>query len=107
MPTAVLTPYWVNGIQKLKLVSQGGRKLRVVSSGYSINLFPIDSEPPARGFIPPELSANVHAARCLAQLRSKDKNIEKYIYLLQLKHADESMFYRLCLENMQVCFPIS
>lgn len=40
--------------------------------------------------------------RCMAQLRSKDKDIEKYIYLSQLKHTDESMFYRLCLNNMSV-----
>ena len=44
----------------------------------------------------------VHAQRCLAQLRSKDKGIEKYIYLSQLKDADPNMFYRLCLANMAV-----
>ena len=44
----------------------------------------------------------VHAQRCLAQLRSKDKCIEKYIYLRQLKDADPNMFYRLCLANMAV-----
>ena len=47
----------------------------------------------------------VHAQRCLAQLRSKDKAIEKYIYLSQLKDADPSMFYRMCLANMAVCVP--
>ena len=45
----------------------------------------------------------MHYQRCLAQLRSKDKNIEKYIYLSQLKDADPSMFYRMCLANMAVC----
>ena len=44
----------------------------------------------------------MHYQRCLAQLRSKDKNIEKYIYLSQLKDADPSMFYRICLANMAV-----
>ncbi|KAF8531081.1 malic enzyme [Gautieria morchelliformis] len=87
MPTAVLTPYWVNGIQKLKLAPQG-------------------REPPARGFIPPQLDTKVHAARCLSQLRAKDKNIEKYIFLAQLKHTDEPMFYRLCLENMEEITPL-
>lgn len=38
----------------------------------------------------------------MAQLRSKDKDIEKYIYLSQLKHADENMFYRLCMANLSV-----
>jgi len=87
MPTAVLTPYWVNGVQKLKLASQG-------------------PEPPTHGFVPPVLDTKVHAARCLAQLRSKDKDLEKYIYLAQLKHADESMFYQLCLEHMQEITPL-
>ena len=44
----------------------------------------------------------MHAARCLAQLRSKDKPLEKYIYLAQLKDADPHMFYRLCMANMAV-----
>ena len=46
----------------------------------------------------------MHYQRCLAQLRSKDKSIEKYIYLSQLKDADPGMFYRMCLANMAVCF---
>ena len=54
------------------------------------------------GQLPPALDENIHAQRCLAQLRSKDKNIEKYIYLSQLKDADHNMFYRLCLANMAV-----
>ncbi len=31
------------------------------------------------------------------------KPIEKYIYLSQLKHTNEDLFYRLCLANMPVC----
>ena len=57
---------------------------------------------PAHGLTPPALDGQVHATRCLAQLRSKDKNIEKYIYLSQLKDTDPSMFYRLCLAHMSV-----
>ena len=57
---------------------------------------------PAHGLLPPALDDSIHAQRCLAQLRSKDKNIEKYIYLTQLKDADHNMFYRLCLANMAV-----
>lgn len=48
------------------------------------------------------MEASVHKLRCLNQLRSKDKNIEKYIYLSQLKDADTNMFYNLCLEHMSV-----
>ncbi|KAF8586624.1 hypothetical protein K439DRAFT_1631511 [Ramaria rubella] len=87
MPTAVLTPYWVNGVQKLKRAPQG-------------------PEPRPHGFEPPAFNKTVHAQRCLEQLRSKDKNIEKYIYLSQLKDADESMFYYLCLHHMQEITPL-
>ena len=58
---------------------------------------------PARGLTPPALNGAVHVVRCHAQLRSKDKAIEKYIYLSQLKQSDEHMFYHLCVENMTVC----
>lgn len=59
---------------------------------------------PAHGLTPPALDDDIHKLRCIAQLRSKDKPIEKYIYLTQLKDADHNMFYKLCLENMAVCF---
>jgi hypothetical protein len=58
--------------------------------------------PPPRGLLPAAYDDAVHATRCLAQLRSKGKPIEQYIYLSQLKHANEDLFYRLCLANMQV-----
>jgi hypothetical protein len=38
----------------------------------------------------------------MEQLRSKDKDIEKYIYLSGLKDADPNMFYELCLNHMPV-----
>lgn len=80
----VLTPYWVNGVQKLKVAPQA----------------------PKRGLIPPALEHSGHAMRCLAQLRAKEKNIEKYIYLSALKDHDHAMFYKLCLENMSEFTPI-
>ncbi|PIL23156.1 hypothetical protein GSI_14465 [Ganoderma sinense ZZ0214-1] len=83
----VLTPVWSNGVQKLKVTSAPPSK-------------------PAHGLLPPALDDNVHAQRCLAQLRSKDKSIEKYIYLNQLKDADHNMFYRLCLANMAEFTPL-
>jgi len=86
MPTTVLSPYWVNGVQKVRLESR--------------------VEPPPRGFTPPALDPKLHVQRCLEQLRSKDKNIEKYIFLSQLKSSDESMFYQLCLEHLQEITPI-
>ncbi|TBU28084.1 malic enzyme [Dichomitus squalens] len=85
--TIVLTPVWSNGVQKLKVTSAPPAKL-------------------AHGLTPPMLDDTVHAQRCLAQLRSKDKNLEKYIYLSQLKDADPNMFYRLCLTNMAEFTPL-
>ncbi|PPR06812.1 hypothetical protein CVT26_003838 [Gymnopilus dilepis] len=84
--TIILTPYWSNGVQKLKLIEP--------------------PHVPKHGLVPPVLDRDVHAARCLAQLRSKDKGLEKYIYLSQLKHEDYAMFYRLCLQNMAEFTPI-
>lgn len=85
--TVVLTPYWSNGVQKLKMV-------------------PSPPAPPKRGLTPPVMETSVHVSRCLAQLRSKDKDIEKYIYLSALKEHDPAMFYKLCLENMEEFTPI-
>ncbi|KAF8879655.1 malate dehydrogenase [Gymnopilus junonius] len=84
--TIILTPYWSNGVQKLKVIEPP----------------PV----PKRGLVPPALNRDIHAERCLAQLRSKDKGLEKYIYLSQLKHEDFAMFYRLCLQNMAEITPI-
>ncbi|KAH9046832.1 malic enzyme [Lactarius hengduanensis] len=84
--TVILTPYWSGGVQKLKLEPQ-------------------PPPPPPRGHLPPAFNDSLHAARCLAQLRSKDKPIEKYIYLAQLKHANEGLFYRLCLANLSEFTP--
>lgn len=57
---------------------------------------------PAHGLSPPVLDDSVHFVRCLAQLRSKDQSIEKYIYLSQLKDADPNMFYKICMTHMSV-----
>ncbi|KAI0251185.1 malic enzyme [Lactifluus subvellereus] len=85
--TVILTPYWSDGVQRLKAE-------------------PRPPPPPPRGHLPAAYDGAVHATRCLAQLRSKDKPIEKYIYLSQLKHANEGLFYRLCLANMAEFTPI-
>ncbi|GJJ15142.1 hypothetical protein Clacol_009417 [Clathrus columnatus] len=87
MPTAVLTPYWVNGVQRLKVESR-------------------TIDPPPRGYTPPALNPSLHVQRCLEQLRSKDKNIEKYIFLSHLKNSDEDMFYKICLEHMHEITPL-
>ncbi|EIW78465.1 malic enzyme [Coniophora puteana RWD-64-598 SS2] len=83
----VLTPYWTNGMQKLRLE-------------------PHPPEPLSKGLRPPAFNPAVHIQRCLAQLRSKDKDIEKYIFLTQLKDADLNMFYKLCVAHMSEITPL-
>jgi malate dehydrogenase (oxaloacetate-decarboxylating)(NADP+) len=85
--TIVLTPYWHNGVQKLKLA-------------------PHPPEPPKHGLTPPAFDGDLHLERSLMQLRSKDKNLEKYIFLSQLKHENPNIFYKLCLEHMSEITPI-
>ncbi|KAF8955328.1 hypothetical protein BDZ97DRAFT_1907703 [Flammula alnicola] len=85
--TIVLTPYWSNGVQKLKVAPQ-------------------PAPPPKRGLVPPVLDSDIHTLRCLAQLRSKTSDLEKYIYLSHLKTDDPSMFYKLCLDHMPEITPL-
>lgn len=51
---------------------------------------------------PPAFSQVTHRSRCLAQLRSKHEDLEKYIYLNGLKDRDLSLFYSLLFDNMRV-----
>ncbi|KAG6377470.1 hypothetical protein JVT61DRAFT_15276 [Boletus reticuloceps] len=76
-----------DGIQKLKLEPQ-------------------PKQPPAEGLLPPAFSRDIHLQRALLQLRSKASDIEKYIYLSQLKDTDEDIFYKLCLANMNEITPL-
>ncbi|KAL0566864.1 hypothetical protein V5O48_015129, partial [Marasmius crinis-equi] len=85
--TIVLNPYWSNGVQRLKMAPQPPPK-------------------PKHGLVPPMLEDTIHEQRTLAQFRSKDKNIEKYIFLSALKEQDTPMFYRLCLKYMSEFTPI-
>ena len=102
--TIVLTPYWAGGIQKLKVEPQRASTPSTLTlTSYQLSSCDVASPPPPRGHLPAAYDETLHAARCLAQLRSKDKPIEKYIYLSQLKHSNEDLFYRLCLANLPVC----
>ncbi|KIO33884.1 hypothetical protein M407DRAFT_3664 [Tulasnella calospora MUT 4182] len=60
----------------------------------------------ARGLTPPRLNPNSHYERALAQLRSKDKPLERYIFMQQLKDADLDMFYRLTMDHMSEIVPV-
>ncbi|KAI9567435.1 hypothetical protein HD554DRAFT_2107208 [Boletus coccyginus] len=87
--TIVLTPYWsaADGVQYLKLEAQ-------------------PKPPPAEGLLPPAFSRDVHLQRVSLQLHSKTSDIEKYIFLSQLKDADVHVFYQLCLANMSEITPL-
>jgi len=102
--TIILTPYWSNGVQKLKMAAQ--RMPIFLSAPKPLWMRYVAPHPPKHGLVPPVLNADIHTQRCLAQLRSKDKNIEKYIYLSHLKHDDPPMFYKLCLKHMAEITPI-
>ena len=54
---------------------------------------------------PPAFSQATHRSRCLAQLRSKNNNLEKYIYLNGLKDRDPTLFYTLLYDNMRESTP--
>ena len=101
--TIVLTPYLVNGVQKLKVVPQC---LPLLLSSLPRFLMRQTASKPKRGLLPPAFGESVHALRCLEQLRSKDQNIEKYNYLSSLKESNPQMFYKLCLDNMSEFTPI-
>jgi malate dehydrogenase (oxaloacetate-decarboxylating)(NADP+) len=60
----------------------------------------------AHGLAPPAFDAATHAARTLAQLRSKDKDIEKNIFLTQLRAYDENLFYKIAVENVTEVTPL-
>ncbi|KAF8636932.1 hypothetical protein AX17_003183 [Amanita inopinata Kibby_2008] len=101
--TIVLTPYWANGVQKLKIAPQRMLK-NLLASDWLPTRF--TAEKLKHGLTPPALLESVHALRCMAQLHSKEKSIEKYIYLSSLKDHDPRMFYKLCLDNMAEFTPL-
>jgi malate dehydrogenase (oxaloacetate-decarboxylating)(NADP+) len=56
--------------------------------------------------MPPVFDDSLHERRCLEQLRSKEKDLEKYIFLSGLKQQDPTMFYRLCVKHMAEITPL-
>lgn len=106
--TIVLTPYWCNGVQKLRVAPP--RKSHSFSSCFFFTdlLYPFSLvlQAPKHGLIPPAHDPAIHLQRCLMQLRAKDNNLEKYIYLSHLKNEDTPIFYKLCLQHMSEITPI-
>jgi malate dehydrogenase (oxaloacetate-decarboxylating)(NADP+) len=104
--TIILTPYWSDGVQKLKVAAQRTSMSLLCLSQLAEHFLYTAAPPPPRGLVPPVLDGDIHTIRCLAQLRSKTSDLEKYIYLSYLKSEDPRMFYKLCLEHMPEITPI-
>ena len=60
-----------------------------------------------RGLLPPRvLSIEEHAARILENLRKKPTDLEKYVYLIDTEDRNETLFYRILIDNMEEMMPI-
>lgn len=60
-----------------------------------------------RGLLPPRvLTLDEHVARILENLRKKPTEIEKYVYLIDLEDRNETLFYRVLIDNLEEMMPI-
>jgi len=60
-----------------------------------------------RGLLPPAVgSMNTQIKRVLANMRRKESDIEKYIFLSMLQDRNERLFFRLIMDNFQELLPI-
>ncbi len=60
-----------------------------------------------RGLLPPAIGTmDTQIERVLANMRRKESDIEKYIFLSALQDRNERLFYRLIMENFQEIMPL-
>ena len=60
-----------------------------------------------RGLLPPRVfSQDQQVARALENLRRKDSDIERYIFMMALQDRNEKLFYRLILDHLEEIVPI-
>ncbi|MEO5367509.1 MAG: NAD-dependent malic enzyme [Magnetococcus sp. WYHC-3] len=60
-----------------------------------------------RGLLPPKvLTIEQQEARALDNFRRKPNDLEKYIFLVSLQERNETLFYRLLMDNMEEMLPI-
>ena len=60
-----------------------------------------------RGLLPPKVvSPEIQIERTLNNLRRKQDDIEKYIYLTALQARNERLFYRLLIDNIEEIMPL-
>lgn len=48
----------------------------------------------------------LQARRCIEQLRGMPTNLQKYIYLTSLQNRNETLFYRVLVDNLKELTPI-
>jgi malate dehydrogenase (oxaloacetate-decarboxylating)(NADP+) len=60
-----------------------------------------------RGLLPPRVqSQDQQVARVLENLRRKSNNLEKYIFLTSLQERNETLFYRVVVDNLEEMMPL-
>lgn len=60
-----------------------------------------------RGLLPPHIETmEDQLSRALQQLRNSKEDIQKFIFLSQLQNRNETLFYRLLVENLVETMPI-
>lgn len=60
-----------------------------------------------KGLLPPRvLPMKDQAARILENLRKKPTDLEKYVYLIDLEDRNETLFYRILIDNLDELMPI-
>jgi malate dehydrogenase (oxaloacetate-decarboxylating)(NADP+) len=60
-----------------------------------------------RGLLPPRINSQAEqVARALESLRRKQSDLERYIFMIALQDRDETLFYRLILDNLEEILPI-
>ena len=59
------------------------------------------------GLLPPrQLTLDQQIDRALAQFRSKDSDLEKYIFLTSLQQRNETQFFRMLVDHLEETMPI-
>jgi malate dehydrogenase (oxaloacetate-decarboxylating)(NADP+) len=60
-----------------------------------------------RGLLPPRVSTQQEqVARTLESLRAKPNDLERYIFMIALQDRDETLFYRVLVDNIEDLMPI-
>lgn len=60
-----------------------------------------------RGLLPPRvLPLEEHAARILENFRRKPTDLEKYVFLIGVEDRNETLFYRVLIDNIEEMMPI-